>query len=108
MSYTPEGGHWGNGDGRFVYPPNRANDLTQKFLDGPVNCIRWEMLRDGVEDYEYFAMLRELAKGNADDEALLKVPASVYADMTHFNTDPTPLLEHREKLARAIERLSGK
>jgi hypothetical protein len=108
MSYTPEGGHWGNGDGRFVYPPNRANDLTLKFLDGPVNCIRWEMLRDGVEDYEYFAMLRELAKGNADDEALLKVPASVYADMTHFNTDPTPLLEHREKLARAIERLSGK
>jgi len=110
MSYTPEGGHWGNGDGRFVYPPNQTNDTKQKFLDGPVNSLRWEILRDGVEDCEYFALLRDLLKSkpNADAEPLLKVPASVYTDMTHFSLDPTPMLEHREKLARAIERLSGK
>jgi hypothetical protein len=109
MSYS-ESGTWGNGDGRFIYPPNRDNDRKQKFLDGPVSSLRWEILRDGVEDYEYFALLRDLLKSKPDPaaEALLKAPASVFTDMTHFNTDPTPLLQHREKLARAIERLSGK
>ena len=109
MSYS-ESGTWGNGDGRFIYPPNRDNDRKQKFLDGPVSSIRWEILRDGVEDYEYFALLRELLKSKPDAaaEALLKAPASVFTDMTHFSTDPTPLLEHREKLARAIERLGAK
>ena len=109
---TPVGtkAYWGNGDGRFLYPPNRDNDRKQKFLDGPVNSIRWEILRDGIEDYEYFALLRELLKSKPDAaaEALLKVPPSVFTDMTHFNTDPSPLLQHREKLARAIERLSRK
>lgn len=110
MSYTPEGGHWGNGDGRFVYPPNRTNDTKQKFLDGPVSSLRWEVLRDGVEDYEYFALLRDLVKSRPDREAeaLLKAPASVFTDMTHFSLDPTPMLEHREKLARAIERLNAR
>ncbi len=109
MSYS-ESGTWGNGDGRFIYPPNRDNDRKQKFLDGPISSLRWEILCDGVEDYEYFALLRELVKSKPDAaaEALLKVPPSVFTDMTHFNTDPTPLLQHREKLARAIERLSGK
>jgi len=109
MSYS-ESGTWGNGDGRFLYPPNRDNDRKQKFLDGPVNSIRWEILRDGIEDYEYFALLRELLKSKPDAaaEALLKVPPSVFTDMTHFNADPAPLLQHREKLARAIERLSRK
>ena len=27
---------------------------------GPVDSIRWEMLRDGLEDYEYFVILRRL------------------------------------------------
>ena len=109
MSYS-ENGTWGNGDGRFIYPPNHDNDRKQKFLDGPVNSIRWEILRDGVEDYEYFALLRELLKSKPDPaaEALLKAPPSVFTDMTHFSTDPAPLLQHREKVARAIERLSGK
>ncbi|MCX8035524.1 MAG: DUF6067 family protein [Candidatus Sumerlaeia bacterium] len=68
MSYvsgygTPRGTkkHWGNGDGRFLYPPNRdpMNDKST-YLTGPVNSIRWEMLREGIEDYEYFWLLRDL------------------------------------------------
>ena len=110
MSYNPNGCHWGNGDGRLVYPPNRTNDTKQKFLDGPVNSLRWEILRDGVEDYEYFALLRDLLKSkpDAEAEALLKAPAAVFTEMTHFSLDPAPMLEHREKLARAIERLSAR
>ncbi len=50
--------HWGNGDGRFTYPPNRT-PAKEKNMGGPVNSIRWEMLREGIEDYEYFWLLRE-------------------------------------------------
>jgi Glycoside hydrolase 123, catalytic domain/Glycoside hydrolase 123 N-terminal domain len=107
---------WGNGDGRFVYPPEAAADGQQKetVLEGPVDSIRWEMLRDGIEDYEYFAILRELVetKGSALSpekraayEALLEAPDDVTEDMTTFTKDPAPLEAHRDRVARAIEAL---
>lgn len=117
---TPAGvkSPWGNGDGRFVYPPEAAADgrPAAPVLDGPVDSIRWEMLRDGLEDYEYFVILRDrlAAKGAslaADEraryEALLAVPDAVTADMTTFTLDPAPLDAHRDALARAIEALGG-
>ena len=109
-------GYWGNGDGRFLYPPNRegANDKA-KHLEGPVDSLRWEMLREGIEDYEYFWLLRdavERAKASgvparlvADAEKLLQVPEAVCSDMTHYTRDPQLLYAHREKIARAIEAL---
>ena len=81
-----------------------------------MDSIRWEMLRDGIEDYEYFCILRDLIaeKGaalspgkRATFEALLEVPADVTADMTTFTTDPEPIEAHRDKVARAIEELEA-
>jgi hypothetical protein len=103
-------GYWGNGDGRFLYPPNRqvGEDKT-KYLEGPVNCLRWEILRDGIEDYEYLYLLRSLTeKGGAkakEAAKLLEVPESIVQDKTHFTRDPLPILEQRRKVARAIEEL---
>ena len=103
---------WGNGDGRFLYPPRTAGQPSPTpVLDGPVDSYRIEMLRDGIEDYEYFAMLKRLLDKRrwvppnlrASAEALLKVPTSVYSSMTEFSTDPKPMEAHRERLARAIE-----
>jgi hypothetical protein len=128
MSYvsgysTPTGTkkHWGNGDGRFIYPPNRdpMNDKN-KYRAGPVNSIRWEMLREGIEDYEYFWLLRDLVEkakkraivaGEKSDliergEKLLSIPDSITRDQTHFTKDPLELYQYREKVARAIETLS--
>jgi hypothetical protein len=115
---TPAGTRspWGNGDGRFLYPPRRdPNTATTPNLDGPINSIRWENLRDGMEDYEYFWLLDqqvkrlEAAKGDAaliaEGKRLLVVPPEVSKDLTHFTTDPRPMLEHRDKIARMIERL---
>ena len=108
---------WGNGDGRFLYPPlAAARPSKTPVLDGPVDSYRLEMLRDGLEDYEYFAMLKRLLAARTDlapaararYEALLKVPAEVYASLTSFATDPAPMEAHRLKLARAIEELSGR
>ena len=109
-------GYWGNGDGRFLYPPRRDPAAGQlPCLDAPVNSIRWENLRDGMEDYEYFWLLREASRcelfwrGPTDlyQRAceLLKVPNEVSQDLTHFTTDPHVMLAHRDRVARMIERL---
>jgi len=114
----PEGyiGYWGNGDGRFIYPPNRdiENDRG-KYLDGPVSSIRWEMLREGLEDFEYFQLLRDridLARKTGRDpaalkrhERLLEIPPAIITDKTHFTHDPRPLYTQRDRIAGAIEAL---
>ncbi len=108
--------YWGNGDGRFLYPPKRdyLNDKKPS-LDGPVNSIRWENLRDGMEDYEYFWLLDQAVQKAekagthrdllAEARGLLKVPEEISKDLTHFTTDPRLILAHRDKIARMIERL---
>jgi hypothetical protein len=123
MSYTSgygekpgEVGYWGNGDGRFLYPPRRDPAADKRAcLDGPVNSLRWESLRDGMEDYEYLWLLREASqrelfwRGETDlykqSHELLKVPNEVSQDLTHFTTDPRVMLAHRDRVARMIERL---
>ncbi len=109
---------WGNGDGRFIYPPLAAATPSKApVLEPPVSSIRWEMLREGVEDYEYLYRLRELlaAKGNklpdgrrAELQGLLAVPESITKDMTTFTTDPRPIHERRREIAEAIEELDRK
>ena len=109
---------WGNGDGRFLYPPAQAaQPSATPIVDaGPVDSLRLEMLRDGIEDYEYFALLKRLlasakdlpAATRAEYEKLLKVPSDVYTSLTEFATDPASMEAHRVKLARAIAELSSR
>lgn len=111
---------WGNGDGRFLYPPRRdpKDDSGEvPILEAPINSTRWENLRDGMEDYEYLWLLRQETEARAraqgaGDEALLAearrllvVPESVSRDLTHFALAPEPIREHRRAVARMIERL---
>jgi len=117
---TPKGEKrpWGNGDGRFIYPPEAAADAhpVEPVLDGPVDSIRWEMLRDGIEDYEYLVILQRLLKDKKDKltvqqqkkfAVLLEVPESITKDMTTFTKDPAPIKARRDKIARAIAELNG-
>lgn len=107
---------WGNGDGRFLYPPEACADgrPAAPVLDAPVDSIRWEMLRDGLEDYEYLVMLRSaLAKNSKLSkekrrayEALLEVPPEISRSMTDFARDPAPLEQRRDAIARALEELN--
>jgi len=125
MSYTvgygvPYGqvSHWGNGDGRFLYPPNRdpANDKT-KYLCGPVDSIRWEILREGIEDYEYFVLLRRAAEAGkskgklkaaaAEAAKLLDLPASLFSSGKDYTKDPLDLMRYRDKVTEAIEKLGA-
>ncbi|MEN3000434.1 MAG: glycoside hydrolase domain-containing protein [Armatimonadota bacterium] len=109
---------WGNGDGRLLYPPRRdPNTATEPIVDDPIPSIRWECLRDGAEDYEYFVLLQRLCEPSRQApskrvsrlaeqaRALLQVPPEVSKSMTEFTRDPRPLLQHRDRIARMIERM---
>ena len=108
---------WGNGDGRFLYPPLAAADGRQQnaVLDGPVESLRLELLRDGIEDYEYLALLKRrlaAAKGlaaaeRASCEKLLVVPDEITKSLVEYTEDPEPIERQRELIARAIERLAA-
>lgn len=104
-------GYWGNGDGRFIYPPA---GLKGKVMRGPVDTIRWEMLREGIEDYEYLAMLkRRIEKAGAGQDGLkqakelLKVPDAIIQDGRHYAKKAAPIMARRRAVARAIEGLSS-
>ncbi len=115
---TPAGERhpWGNGDGRFIYPPLEAVGGPDggPVLAGPVDSIRWEQLRDGIEDYEYLCILRQLLaqrKGGLSREAfqnyaqLLTVPENITRSMTEFAADGLPIAQQRHRLAMAIQEL---
>ena len=107
---------WGNGDGRFLYPPPAALDPRRSgpVLDGPVGSIRLEHLRDGIEDHEYLCLLRRRLEAwgseldpaaRARFAALLSVPEDITRSLTEFTADGAPIEHHRDQVARAIEAL---
>jgi hypothetical protein len=124
MSYTvgygtPYGqvNDWGNGDGRFLYPPNRnPNERKKEYLCGPVNSVRWEILREGIEDYEYFRLLEEAVRQASPareglakrGEALLRIPGRVFTSGREYAKDPRVLLGHRRRIAELLEKLVEK
>lgn len=89
-----------NGDGYLLYPgPNNE----------PLGSVRLANIRDGIEDYEYFYRLRELADRTSNAafkqraEALLTLDAPLLASRTEYTLDPALLLERRAAIAALIE-----
>ena len=86
--------------------------------DGPLTTIRLENIRDGIEDYEYYWLLRDLiakaeqaplsAEGKATVErarALLSVPDALLTSVTEYSEDPATLSLQREELATMLATL---
>ena len=108
---------WGNGDGRLLYPPLAA--ATPGRRDGqvidedPVDSLRWEELREGIEDYEILLTLRErfeakkAALSEEEREEIEKIFdfSELTATLTTFTNDPTLILQRRARAAEAIVRL---
>ncbi len=83
-------------------------------LQPPVSSLRFEMLREGIEDYEMLYLLRSLLRESnmrlsreqlEHYEHLLLVPETITRDMTSFTTDPHPIYQRRAEIAIAIEQL---
>jgi hypothetical protein len=78
------------------------------------------MIRDGVEDYEYLALLssllskvRKLPPSERPETSLIDraqqlciVPDDITRSMTDYTKDPGHLFERRRAIADTIERLS--
>ena len=116
LPYGKQNG-WGNGDGRFFYPPNRdPGDRAKKYLDGPVPCLRLEKIRDGVEDYEYLLLLEKAAetegiknkKPGREARTLLDLPDSLVTGPTNYNKDPQALIQYRNKIGELLNTLHKK
>ncbi|MBN1344462.1 MAG: DUF4091 domain-containing protein [Phycisphaerae bacterium] len=101
-----------NGDGMLVYPgPNMT----------PYSSIRLEVVRDGIEDYEYLALLSSLvakAKALSDGkrpsadvlkqaESLCTVPKTISQSLTDYTKDPRVIYDRRRAVADMIERLDA-
>ncbi len=90
-----------NGDGLLLYPGK----------DGPVDSIRWELLRDGIEDYDYLTILADcLRKARqkgapapliAQAESALNLK-TIVPNLTSFTRDTGLLESKRAEMARAI------
>lgn len=91
----------GNGDGSLIYPGP----------DGPVDSIRWELNRDGIEDYDMLVMLREAAEAArvrgedvGDAERLLGFP-HLTRSWTEYSEDPDELERQRLAVGDCLEAL---
>ncbi|MBQ1454281.1 MAG: DUF4091 domain-containing protein, partial [Thermoguttaceae bacterium] len=108
---------WGNGEGRYFYPPLSAatpgRHGAAAIIEDPVDSIRLEELREGIEDYEILLTLREryeAKKAALSPEQRDKIEkifdfSDITTDMTHFTDDPAVILAHRARAAEAIVRL---
>jgi len=83
------------GDGMLVYPG------AQVGVKGIVPSMRLKWLREGVEDYEYVAILKQLGEG----EQALKMIQSVARDWQNWSQDPQQLESVRRQLGETIEKL---
>ncbi len=84
-------GHY-NGGGYLFYPGVPCG------IDGPVTSMRLKNLRDGMEDYEYFAILEKLS----GQEAVKKIVDQVAPNWWDFAKSPAKYLLAREQLAEQI------
>jgi len=100
-----------NGDGVLLYP---GKDVT------PLPSIRLEVIRDGIEDFEYITLLenltakvKELPKYKTAEtrnviaaaEALCNVPETISRDVEDFTRDPEVIFARRKAVGDMIEQL---
>lgn len=82
-TFSPQGSGFASGDGLYFYPGPR----------GPVSSIRWEALRDGIEDAE---LLLAAAAAGVD---VLPIVRRVIQSPAERNLDPASLEAARREVA---------
>lgn len=94
--------HGGNGDGTLFYPgtPERIGGDTHI----PVESIRLKLIRDGLEDYEYLAML---TAAEDDPEFADRQARTVAARTYRWTKDPEVMLAARRRLLDRLSRVAA-
>jgi hypothetical protein len=83
------------GEGMLVYPGQPVG------IKGVVASMRLKWLRDGVEDYDYVQILKELGR----EDLAMQIARSVGPDWTNWTRDPSAIAAAREKLGEAIDQI---
>ncbi len=85
------------GEGMLVYPGQPVG------VKGVVASMRLKWLRDGVEDYDYVKILKDLGKA----DLAMEITRSVGADWTNWTRDPNAIEAARQKIGEAIDQLKS-
>jgi hypothetical protein len=94
-----------NGEGSLLYPGDHTERYTgQPNVDGPVSSIRFELLRDGIEDYEYLWML----KNSGDKDFAEEQVRNLVIDVSSFSRNLEELYIVRKAMARRLEEKAKK
>lgn len=89
-----------NGEGSLLYPGDRVQCYTgQPDINGPVSSIRFELLREGIEDYDYLWMLRQKGENDFADEQV----RSLVIDVSAFSRNIEELYIARKAMAGRLE-----
>ena len=111
-SIPPNGGFWGNGDGYLLFPPVREKS-AEPVVSGPIDTIRWELIREGLEDVEWLYELGYRLDGasrwrigaHAQARRALRAARRLVPSFTDYEMDPDRLYAVRQRIGEAIERL---
>jgi hypothetical protein len=90
----------GNGDGTLFYPgrPDHIGGRT----DIPIESIRLKLIRDGMEDYEYLALLAKLGGAKRADGYADRIVKKPYS----WESQPETFLKVRQELGEALDGLA--
>lgn len=92
----------GNGDGTLFYPgrPSRIGGQS----DIPIESIRLKLIREGMEDYEYLALLAKLKGRQAADQYVDRIVTEPYL----WESRPDVFLKVRRELGEALDRAAAR
>jgi hypothetical protein len=92
----------GNGDGTLFYPgrPDHIGGRT----DIPIESIRLKLIREGMEDYEYLALLAKLGGAKSADEYADRIVKKPY----RWESQPETFLKVRQDLGETLDRLAAR
>jgi hypothetical protein len=91
-----EGGHKRPGDGIFLYPPGPI--ASTESAPG----IRLKAIRDGIQDYEYAQILKNLGQVAFANSTIQPIATS----WSNWSHDPNALEAARLKLGQLLNQLS--
>lgn len=84
------------GDGMLVYPGGPVG------VQGVAPSMRLKWIRDGVEDYEYVALLKKAGYG----DWAVQIARAVAHDWTNWTRDPNALESARRELGQKLDSLA--
>ena len=92
----------GNGDGTLFYPgrPDRIGGRS----DIPIESIRLKLIREGMEDYEYLALLAKLDGRLSADQYADQIVKAPYL----WESRPEVFLKVRQNLGESLDRAAAK